>query len=269
MKKKIIIFLLIILFLITITLLFNKYFISHRLKVVEYGIVDNSLPNNFHGLKIVHYSDILYGKSTSIKDIDKMVEKINEIRPDIVIFTGDLFIKEIKPNSKEIEKIKVSLSRINAKYNKYVVIGDNDLTFKDSFYQVFQDDYIILDNESSLLYISEEKPIRITGINNPKKEEAFPDEDNLFNILITHKPDDILKLKNKYNLIFAGHSMGGQINLPFFGPLIKLKGAKTYFTGFYEVNNSKLYVNDGIGTQNVSMRINTKPKINFYRLYAK
>ena len=61
--------------------------------------------------------------------------------------------------------------------------------------------------------------------------------------------------------------MGGQIKLPFFGPLIKLKGSKTYVSGYYEVNGTKLYVSDGIGSQNVSMRVNNHPKINFYRLY--
>lgn len=269
MKKKLIIALLIILGFIAITLIFNKYFIAHKIKVVEYGITDKNLPNSFHGLKVVHYSDILYGKSTTDKDLKKMVNKINELKPDVVIFTGDLFTKDIKINEKEIKIIKNSLSKINAKYSMYAVIGDNDKSFKDDFYQVFQDDYIILDNESSLFYINEETPIRITGINNPKKEELFAEDDTLFNILITHKPDDVIKLKNKYNLVFSGHSMGGQIKLPFFGPLIKLNGAKTYVSGYYEINNTKLYVNDGIGSQNISMRVNNHPKINFYRLYNK
>lgn len=267
MKKKLIITLLILLAIIAIILIFNKYFIAHKIKVVEYGIKDKKLPENFHGLKIVHYSDILYGKSTTIKDIDKMVKKINELNPDVVIFTGDLFFKDIKVKDKELKKIKESLEKINAKYNKYAVIGDNDLAFKDSFYQIFQDDYIILDNESTLLYLKEDTPIRITGINDKSKEELFAEDDSLFNILITHKPDDIVKLKNKYNLAFAGHSMGGQIKLPFFGPIIKIKGAKTYTGGYYELNNAKLYVNEGIGSQNVSMRLNNNPKINLYRIY--
>lgn len=269
MKKKLIIALLIILVLIAVVLIFNKYFIAHNIKVKEYGIIDKNIPDNYHGLKIVHYSDILYGKSTTLKDLNKLVNKINELKPDIVIFTGDLFIKDIKINEKELEKIKNTLSNINAKYAMYAVIGDNDIKYKDSFYQVFQDEYIILDNESSLFYINEDIPIRITGINSVKKEELFPEDDTIYDILITHKPDNILKLKNKYNLVFAGHSMGGQIKLPFFGSFIKLNGAKTYISGEYKVNDTKLYVNDGIGSQNISMRVNNYPKINFYRLYNK
>ena len=270
MKKKLIICLVIVLFLLVLVLLYNKYFVSHKIKVMEYAIIDKNLPENFHGLKIVHYSDILYGKSTTTKDIDKMVNKINELNPDIVIFTGDLFIKDIKVNNKELEKIKTSLSRINAKYKKYAVLGDNDKKYKDSFYQIFDDDYDILDNEESLFYLNGELPIRFMGISNPKKEELITDEEiKYYNILLTHKPDDVTSLKNNYNLMFAGHSMGGQIKLIFYGPLIKLKGAKTYISGEYDINGSKLFVNDGIGSQNTNMRINNHPKINLYRLYSK
>lgn len=268
MKKKLIIVLLIILAIITLMLLYNKYFVTHNIKIKEYAVIDKNIPIDYHGLKIVHYSDILYGKSTSLKDIKKMVSKINELNPDIVIFTGDFFYKNIKIKEKELDKIKKELYKINSKYDKYAIIGDNDLKYKDSFYQLFQDEYIILDNEENLLYIDSENPIRIIGINNYKKENIL-ENDGIYNILITHKPDDIAKLKNKYNLAFAGHSMGGQFKSPFFGPLIKIKGAKTYITGEYEINGIKVFVNDGIGSQNIDMRINNNPKINFYRLYQK
>lgn len=270
MKKKLIIVLIIILVLLTIVLVYNKAYKSHHITVKEYAITDKLLPEPYHGLKIVQYSDILYGKSANLNDIKNMVKKINMARPDIVIFTGDFFSKDIKLSQKELEKIKKELNKINAKYEKFVVIGDNDLTFKDAFYQLFNDEYKILDNESFLFYLDSEVPIRITGINNPKKEEVLSEEDNkLFNILMIHKPDELMKLKNNYNLAFAGHSIGGQIKLPFFGPLIKLKGAKTYISGKYKVGNTTLFVNDGIGSQNFNMRIGNNPKINFYRLYAK
>ena len=270
MKKKLIITLLILLALLFIVLIYNNYYSSHNIKVLEYAIKDKKLPEEYHGLKIVHFSDVLYGKSANDKDLENVNKKINETNPDIVIFTGDLFVKDIKLNEKELKKIKKILDKINVKYEKYAILGDNDKVFKDSFYQVFSDSWNILDNESQLIYINSETPIRITGINNYKKEELFSEDDKLFNILITHKPDEIENLKNKYNLIFAGHSIGGQINMPFYGPLIKLKGAKKYSSGKYTISDeTTLFVNDGIGSQNTNMRINNSPKINFYRLYTK
>ena len=269
MKKKLIIFLLIILFILIITFFINKHFIAHNLKVIEYGITDKKLPTNYHGLKIVHFSDILYGKSTNMDDIKKIVKKINELKPDIVVFTGDLFYKDIKISDREVKNLKNELGRINAKIEKFAILGDNDKHFKDKFYTALNDDFIILDNEIYDLYDGSEDLIKIVGINDIKKEDESLKEDTNYKIILLHKPDEIEKLKASYNIALSGHSMGGQIKFPFYGPLIKLKGAKTYVSGYYEVNNTKLYVNDGIGSQNVNMRINNRPKINFYRLYAK
>ena len=269
MKKKLIIVLVSIIVLLSIILIYSSKVTTHSIKVVEYGIIDNKLPNEYHGLKIVHFSDISYVKSTTIKELEKLVKKINDLNPDVVVFTGDLFHKNIKITDKEKDKIKSLLSKINAKYEKYAILGDSDLKFKDAFYQILSDDFIILDNGINLLYITSSKPIRFMGLNNINKEEIISDEEEniLYNILLLHKPDDLEKLKNKYNLVFAGHSMGGQIKLPFYGPLIKLKGAKKYISGEYDYNGAKLFVSDGIGSQSVNMRINNKPKINLYRIY--
>ena len=269
MKRKLIIILISIIFLLSIILIYSKKVTSHSLKVVEYGIVDKNIPDDFHGMKIVHFSDVEYGKTTNLKDLEKIIKKVNELNPDIVIFTGDFFNKNIKVSDNEKEKIKNILSTINSKYENYAILGDNDISFKDLFYQIFNDNFIILDNESNLLYTTSGKPVRFMGLNDINKEEIINDEDNnkLYNILLLHKPDEIDNIKNKYNLVFAGHSMGGQIKIPFYGPLIKLKGAKKYISGEYKVNNTMLYVNDGIGSESINMRINNKPKINLYRIY--
>lgn len=269
MKKKLIITLLIILFILALVLIYNKSYKTHKIIVKEYPIIDKNIPENFHGLKIVQYSDILYGKSTTIKDIKNMVKKINETNPDIVVFTGDFFSKDIKIKEKELNEVKTELNKIKVKKEKFAILGDNDQAFKDSFYFIFNDTYQILDNESYIFYSETETPIRITGISNIKKEEVFNPDENYYTILLLHKPDEIGNLKNKYNLVLAGHSMGGQIKLPFFGPLIKIKGAKKYTSGKYEYKDTLLFVNDGIGSQNFNMRIGNNPKINFYRLYTK
>ena len=269
MKKKLIIALLIVLVILIIVFFYNKCFISHKIKIKEYAVTDKKLPSSFHGLKIVHFSDVLYGKSTNLDDIKNIVKKINKLNPDIVVFTGDLFYKDIKISDKEVQQIKNELKRINAKNEKFVILGDNDKKYKDKFYTVFNDDFIILDNENYDLYNGTDSYIKIVGISDIKKEDETLKEDSAYKILLLHKPDEIENLKNKYNIVLAGHSLGGQIRFPFYGPLIKLNGAKKYISGKYEVNNSLLYVNDGIGSQNVNMRINNYPKINFYRMYSK
>lgn len=269
MKKKTIIILLITLLIITFLLIINKFIISKNIKIVEYAIIDKKLPDNFHGLKIMHFSDIHFGKNTSISTIKKIKDKADKLRPDIIVFSGDFFDKNIKVSDNEIKKIKSEIDKIYAKYERYAILGDNDIKYKDKFYQIFDESYKILDNESSLFYLNSTTPLKITGFNDTSKEIKYENESKLYEIAILHKPDDADKLLNKYNIIFASHSMGGQIKFPFFGPIIKTNGCKKYTSGKYEVNNSVLYVNEGIGSYNISFRVNNSPKIDLYRLYSK
>ena len=71
------------------------------------------------------------------------------------------------------------------------------------------------------------------------------------------------------SLILAGHSLGGQIRIPFWGALIKLNGAKKYSDNYYKINDSQMYISYGIGNGNINIRLFNEPSINVYRLIAK
>ena len=79
--------------------------------------------------------------------------------------------------------------------------------------------------------------------------------------------DEFEKLKNyDIDVIFAGHSLGGQLRLPFWGATLKKDGASIYTNDYYNENNTKLYVSYGIGTNPPHIRTFNKPSINVYRL---
>ena len=80
LKKILIIFVFIIIFL----LVYVRYIGTLGLFVKEYAIYTDKLPKSFDGLKIVHFSDIHYGTIISQQNLDDMVKKINELKPDIV-----------------------------------------------------------------------------------------------------------------------------------------------------------------------------------------
>ena len=79
---------------------------------------------------------------------------------------------------------------------------------------------------------------------------------------------DILQ-EEKYpttDLFLAGHSHNGQINIPYIGGLIKKEGSQKYINEFYQINESKLYISSGIGTNGNGFRLFCRPSINFFRL---
>lgn len=245
--------------------IYGKFINPKSLKVKEIAIYDEALNKDYNGLKIAHFSDIHYGRTIAEKELKKVVENLNNLNPDIVIFTGDLFdSKNINPDTQKL--ITKYFQQINAKLFKFAIIGDYDEKYLKTYLSILDNsNFTILDNESKLVYYNSKTPINFIGLTNTKKINDLYNND-YFNITLVHKPDSILDIK-KSNIIFAGHSLGGQIKIPFIGGIKKIEGAKTYIDNYYQVNGKKLYVSNGIGTQDLSFRFLNSPSITLYRIY--
>ena len=93
--------------------------------------------------------------------------------------------------------------------------------------------------------------------------------DNIYSILMTHKPDsldDVLARYNNIDLAFAGHSHLGEVRLPLLGSLLTREGAKKYKDDYYEINNTKFYITSGVGVNVYDFRFCDRPAINLIRL---
>ena len=78
--------------LMMILLLSYSHFIApHHFITKEVKIVSSKITNSFHGFKMVQISDLHYGNTITEKDLLKIQKEINLLKPDIVVFTGDLF----------------------------------------------------------------------------------------------------------------------------------------------------------------------------------
>jgi len=90
-----------------------RYLGTSGLIVREYSLKYDNLPDNFYGLKIIQISDINYNKDTiNIKKIKKLVKKINSIRPDIIVFTGNLIYGETTQEEKN--NLETELTKLDA-----------------------------------------------------------------------------------------------------------------------------------------------------------
>ena len=277
-KKGFIISIIIIIGVIIVsTILYARYVSTTGLKVIETPIIDGDLPTSFNGFKIITIADIHYGRTTTDKDIKRLVKKVNELNPDIVIFLGDLFDDEIKATDKNINSLKEEFKNINATINKYAIKGDNDYSNTNSYETIFKyANFTILDNENDLIFYKGNTPIKIVGTTSLLKskidiDKAFKvdDENRYFTILLSHEPNTINEIKdNNVDVMFTAHSLGGLINIPLFGGVTRYKGSDNYIKGEYKVNNTMMYVNSGIGTYKYDFRWFNRPSINLYRMYT-
>lgn len=272
MKKVLKVFIIIIT-LIVLLLLYSRFIGTTGLTTKEYTIKDNNISNDFDGIKIVHFSDMHYKRIITKDRIDKIINEINLINPDIVIFTGDLIDQDSDITEEDISYLKETLSKINAKYGKYSVIGNHDYSIDievlRSIYK--ESNFKLLENSYDIIYGKNNNKLYIGGISTG----AFSDtvltkmnyNEECYKIIILHEPDytdEIISLNP--NLILGGHSHNGQVNIPYLKKYFVPTGSKKYYNEHYLVNNTNLYISSGIGVSRYNFRLFNHPSINFYRL---
>lgn len=277
--KKIVRFFLIIFLLITITIIYARYGGTSGLITKEYKIESSLIGEDFDGLKVVHFSDLHYLRVTNNDKLKEIVDEINLIKPDIVFFTGDLIDKDFTLTDKDKDDLINGLSSIKAKYGKYAVLGNHDYVknieiFKDIY---SNSNFNLLQNSYDIIYSSNNNKLFIGGVDNYSYNEAdinkvmeyFNDNSDIsYKIILVHEPDYIDNILTSYNvnLVLAGHSHNGQINIPYIKNFFLPYGSRKYYENYYKVNDTDLYISSGIGESSVNFRLFNKPSINFYRI---
>ncbi len=255
-------------------LIYSRYIEPNILLVHENKITSSSLPDSFDGISLVHFSDLHYGSTIDKDNIDKIINKINILKPDIVVFTGDLFFDSYKMSDEDIKILSNALNNINSNLGKYIIYGNHDY-YRDDFLEVInKTDFKLLVNEYDIIYNNDNNPILIYGTDdllfgNPLLNKLNDDEikDIDYRIILTHEGDYIEEVLNyDVDLILSGHSHNGQINIPYLINLYLPDGCKEYYKPYYNIDNTDIYISNGIGTSLLKLRFGSIPSINLYRL---
>ncbi len=208
--------------------------------------------------RIALFSDLHYKGDK--KYLQKVIDKINMLKPDVVCFCGDI-VEDSKYIADALDFIR------NIKHPVYGVPGNHEYWSGSSIPEITKafkstgGDFLV---DRSIL--NGEKDILITGYVNtlPSGLETSP---NTKKILLLHYPLSADDVKNKkFDIIMSGHSHGGQCRIPFFGaPIVPYKVGK-YQKGLCKVGENFLYVNPGIGTFFIPARFFCRPEITMIEL---
>ena len=262
-KKKIKLKLRFKILLFIIFIIIYAFFIGTKgINIKEYQIKTNKIDKLSDGFNIIQFSDLHFGSTMKINDIKKIVSKINNTKPDIVIFTGDLINQKYDITKKEIEQITKELANINAELGKYYITGEEDSN--DSLDILNNSNFINIENTTEHIYKNSTTPIILGGKKAITKYLKENKDINLFTILALHNPNGIDKLTDyKIDMTIAGHTHNGQINIP---KLKELFIDSKHIKAYEKLSNTKLYINPGLGTSTINARLFNKPKIYLYRI---
>lgn len=185
----------------------------------------------------------------------EMVRTINDLAPDFVCFTGDLVENKVFARAALgfIEQIKAPVygSPGNHDYWCHAPFADYEAAFARTGGAWLVDRAIALEQ-----YDLEIVGMAMRGIHALGSPRATR------RLLLLHYPEMADRLGGpRFDLILAGHSHGGQVRLPFFGPPFLPHGVGRYDHGYFETSGGPLYVNAGIGTYRLPLRFNCRPEI--------
>ena len=272
-------FIIFLVIFVILLVLYAKYGGTKGLEVKEYRIESNILTANYSGLKIVHFSDLLYKSTINKGDVKKLVNRINELKPDIIVFTGDLVNKNAKITESDTEFLIESLSLLKAKIGKYAISGDYDYSYKDYEKVMDKSDFKLLDNSYEEILYKTNDPLYIAGFPSSLKESAdiysafefYEDDNRNFIILLVHDGKSIKVLDEstyEVDMILGGHSLNGSVVLPFYGGLFVDDTSYKYSEPEIQKGITKIFISSGLGTNKYGYRFLNKPSFNFYRLKA-
>lgn len=203
--------------------------------------------------RLVHFTDLHHKGNRRF--LQQVVQKINAATPDFVCFTGDLIEESTHlPETLELlQQIKAPL---------YGVPGNHDYWSHADFSAIAtafaQTGGRWLLDES--IHTADDK-IYLIGCTCQKPQHPVLPPDRK-HIALFHYPEWIRKLgPHPFTLSLAGHSHGGQVRLPFYGPLALPWGVGPYDLGLFATAAGPLYVGAGLGWFYLNLRFNCRPEI--------
>jgi len=265
----------------------NKY--NYKVKTVR--LQYPNLPAAFRGLRVVQISDVHSGSFTDTAAVQKGVQKILDLKPDLILFTGDL----VNDRAVEMDNYKSIFSQLKAPMGVFSTLGNHDYgdyidwdsaaakkANLEALKKVHGDiGWRLLMNEHVVLERGGEQ-IALLGIENwgakgnfpkyGKMSEAYPGTEKYpFKMLMSHDPSHWdAEVREKYpdvDLMLSGHTHGMQfgVELPWF-KWSPVQYMYRQWAGLYEEGKQKLYVNRGFGFIGYPGRVGILPEITLLEL---
>lgn len=215
-------------------------------------------------LKIMHLTD-LHIDEFGVRE-EKVLSIIDIEKPDLILISGDSIL-----NIKSYIGLKKLLLKLKAPLGVWSVRGNWENKIKNS------NEIKLYQETGAGLLVNENKQIFdnvwLIGLDMRNKKPGIKDAQrgvpsNAFKIGLFHAPDFFEKNYKNFDLVLAGHSHGGQIRIPFLIDLVLdlKKGVGGFVEGWFQKENSKMYVSRGVGTSTLPIRFLCRPEVAIIQL---
>ncbi len=218
-------------------------------------------------LRIALLSDIHIGPYKGAGWVAEIVKRTNEQKPDLVLLLGDF----VMGSEGQVEQLE-QLEQLQTKLGVYAILGNHDYDAgrSEEVWKALESFGVkVLVNTSTPIKLSDDSVLWLAGTgdlwNDIDLEKTLSGRTAAENVLLmSHNPDVVLSSKNDVaDLIVSGHTHGGQIRLPWLGPVSNVPTVlgKEYDEGFFQVNDLNVFVTSGLGEMGPRARLFNPPEV--------
>ncbi len=266
--------------LVGAALAYGYVFGQARLTIEQLEVPVEGLPDTFDGLRLVQLSDLHLGIFMSPERLRGYIEKVNRLEPDLICITGD-----IAADLAGLEAGLAELSRLKARLGVFAILGNHDvycgadrvaeLLGERTEFRLLRDEVAVVESGGQRLHLVgiEDRggPDHFRGLKRDERIDRLCAQlpaGSPF-VLLTHRPDLFKHAARRgASLVLAGHTHGGQLALPWprQRPLSIARFITPWPRGTYEIGNSVLHVNRGLGMTGQPIRLATPREVTVIRL---
>jgi predicted MPP superfamily phosphohydrolase len=237
-----------------------------RPRLREHEIEIAGLPGAFDGYRVAQISDLHCGPFADGARVDRWVAAVNRLEVDLVAVTGDL----IASGSAFVPVVATSLGKLRGRDGVFACMGNHDyftdgeemaLALERAGLTLLRNRGVSIRRDDAVLYVA---GVDDTWTKRNDLDRALADRPAAAStLLLAHDP--VLfpdAAKRGVDLTLSGHTHGGQIGVPFFARRFNLARVITRFTtGLYRMGTAALYVNRGLGTTGMPIRLSVPAEI--------
>jgi uncharacterized protein len=228
-------------------------------------------PEELAGVRVAFISDLHVGSPHwGLARLHELVSRVNAEQPDLILLGGDYLINDIWfGDHVEAEPIAVELGQLRAPLGVFAVLGNHDWWNNGPKVRAAFEAHgiTVLDDEVRRLHFKG-KSFCLLGVRDEterlrsarKELELAPSGMPL--IVLMHEPDLFADLDERATLTLAGHTHGGQVDLPLLGRrIVPSRFGSLYAAGHVVESGRHLFVTTGVGTSIFPVRFRVPPEI--------
>ncbi|MDX9974822.1 MAG: metallophosphoesterase [FCB group bacterium] len=252
---------------------------SVRLRRYDYPIA--GLPRALDGLRIVHISDTHYGPFVAMPYLRRVFDQANGLEADLVLLTGDYVHYAPESVGPGIEV----LGRLRARLGVVAVMGNHEhwegtercrAAFRSVGLPLVDNCGLYLTANGLREDAVAGQSIRVAGVGDLWEDEVSFEKalsgvpDDMPRLVLSHNPDaaELVKDNQRVDLMFSGHTHGGQISLPLIGaPISPSRLGDKYLGGACQGPRCPVVVSRGIGLAGIPLRFGVPPELGLITLH--